>query len=177
MPTIYCTLYIVHEVRVGHTRTDDSHNLGDGFGSDGMVSCHHDDLDASRAALCHGIWYVGTRRINQGHQSNETEVFGRKVWVICIKRIPPGELLVIQDLVSKPIDMIRNAEEVLSAFSQDDDIQVMHMYVHCIEETSQTIGLLQSLPNYIYVLVLRCRNLAGTQTLCSMHASKHDVTA
>lgn len=86
-----------------HTWTDDFNHLGYGFGCDGMVTSHHDDLYACTPALFHSVRHVGTRRINKSHQTHKTELVHWKVDFIRVKFVPLGIMLRIQFQVGKSV--------------------------------------------------------------------------
>lgn len=68
-----------------------------------MRSCwkdpHH--LDSGTPALSNSIGHGGTRRVNHGHEADETEVLSGEVHLLCVEGKILWELLIGQVVMAK----------------------------------------------------------------------------
>lgn len=87
--------------RLSPTFGDDSNRLGDSFGSDGMISSNHDDLDAGAPALGDRVRHGSSGRINHGHEAHELKSVQREVGVVAVEFETNGEFVSGQSHVAE----------------------------------------------------------------------------
>ena len=61
-----------------------------------MISSNHNDLNSGRTALGDGVGDSGARRIDHGHESDETESLQREVDLFGVELEALGELVLWQ---------------------------------------------------------------------------------
>ena len=83
------------------TLRDDADALGDGLGCDGVVASDHDDLDASGAALGHGVRHGSTGRVDHGHEAHETQALQREVDLVTVEGVVTRVLVARQRVVAE----------------------------------------------------------------------------
>ena len=68
---------------------DDAELLGDGNGGILVVACDHDGTDAGLAALCNGVLYLGSDRVDHARQAQEGQVMLQRVRLEIRRKLGP----------------------------------------------------------------------------------------
>ena len=97
--------------------TDDTDGLGDGLGSDGMVTSNHDNLDTGRSALGNGVGDSSSGGIDQGDEANEAEGVHGEVAVVRVEWEADGVLVSRQAVVTETKHTLAETCEVKQEFN------------------------------------------------------------
>lgn len=146
---------------------DDSHSLGNGLGRDRVVPCHHDDLDAGRATLGHGIRHCRPRWVDHSHEADEPQSRQWEVLVVGIEGKAPRELIVRQEVVAEAEHALPEAaqlvvglfEGVLPLRRQRQLIAVHEDRGTAVEDTLRSSLHRQQVTRFLWIVQLVNRNL------------------
>ena len=142
------------------TLRDDSDGFGDGFGSDGVVSGHHDDwaetrkwiyiiiilimrrrrrrewltFDAGRAALGDGVGDSSAGRVDHGHEADETESGQWEVGVVGVESVALRELVQRQMRVAETEDALAETAQLHVGHVEGVSHLVVEWLLHAVDE-------------------------------------------